>query len=108
MLVHIEPWMNVRRKPYLPRSTGEPLASCSAGTTRAAREALGCGAMTSCRALLWQHEDRPMLRMSPSLPRLSPSRLLISIVALMLALLQQTYSAQSQNRVQTFTLPNGG
>ena len=38
---------------------------------------------------------------------LAPSRLLISIVALMLALIQQTYSAQAQNRVQTFTLPNG-
>ena len=40
-----------------------------------------------------------------------PLRLLTSVVALMLALIQQTYSTHAQsrpeNRVQTFTLPNG-
>ena len=46
--------------------------------------------------------------LATSLPsRLVPSRLLTSIVVLMLALLQQTYAAQAQNRVETFTLANG-
>ena len=34
-----------------------------------------------------------------------PSRFFTSIVVLMLALLQQTYAAQSQNRVEQFILP---
>ena len=46
-------------------------------------------------------------RPAGSSPRLPLLKLSILVVALMLALLQETFSAHAQVRVQSFTLPNG-